>query len=424
MLLVPSLKKKTRECPITRIEDPEDFYMPMESYKGILVPLVENGEQVCKYQLLAETSGSFPAKMHSPVSGKVVGMIRENGKEFLHVRNDFQETEAPVHLASPASLDLESFVEILLDRGIVGAGGARLPTQLKYQNQGLAIHTIIFNGAECEPYLSADYAVMESEAFELIEAAKIIKTLVGAKLVVFAIETQNRKLKKILLSAASKAMLQIEVKLLPDTYPQGGELQIIRSVTGLELRKGTLPTAHGILVNNIGTLRAIYHGVFEGKPYVERVVTVSGDRSQGRGNYLVKIGTPVGHVLRHTGNDWKPGEQMVISGGAMMGVEIESPLFPIHKGTGGLLILRRKSLSQNNCIKCGVCVDVCPQRLMPLEFARAHTTADVRSLAEHHLMDCIECGACAYACPSDVPLMESIFAGKRNLMMNPQSFKS
>lgn len=414
MLLIPSLKKKTRSCPIVRVSDPEELYLPLDAYRGVMTPLVRAGERVKKYQLLAESTGIFSTKLHAPVSGKIVGVSSLNGRDFLRLANDFENHAEDPSPVDPRGLTPEAFAGLLLDRGIVGSGGARLPTQLKYQGEA-RIQTIIFNGAECEPYLSADYALMESDAESLLKAAGVVGSILGSVRLVFAIERQNRKLAPILREAARKIDLAIEVKILPDSYPQGGELQLIKSVTGLELKKGSLPASHGILVNNIGTLHAIHRAIFEGVPYTERVITISGEKSGSVGNFMVKIGTPVGHLLQQTGSQWIPGEQLVILGGAMMGAAIESPLTPVHKGAGGLLVLARKKSREFNCIQCGVCVDVCPQRLMPLEFARSHVSGAVRNLQEYHLADCIECGACAYACPSDVPLMESIFAGKRAL---------
>ncbi|RYD41195.1 MAG: RnfABCDGE type electron transport complex subunit C, partial [Verrucomicrobiaceae bacterium] len=372
MLLIPSLKKKTRECPIVPLADPKDLYLPLDGYRGDLTPVARDGESVRKYQLLAESTGTFAGKLHAPVSGTVIGRKNINGKVVLHLENDFQDREADRIPIDPRRLAPENFARLLLDRGVVGAGGARLPTHLKYSGPTDKIHIVIFNGAECEPYLSADHALMDEHPEELLRAAGVIGTVVGAGRLVFAIEQQNRRLRKGLLKAAGKLGLPIEVKLLPDSYPQGGELQLIRSVTGLELKRGSLPAAHGILVNNVGTLHAIYQAIFEGTPCTGRVLTVSGEKGGRAGNYRVKIGTPVEHILRETGGSWDPENQRVILGGAMMGKAVDSPLTPVHKGAGGLLVLRRKKLAAYNCIGCGVCVDVCPQRLMLLEFARAH----------------------------------------------------
>lgn len=419
MLLIPSLKKKTKYSEIRSITDPKDFYMPLDAYRNVMTPVVEIGERVKKYQLLAQSKGTFASRLHAPVSGNIVAFFQLNGKQMIHLQNDFLNLQALTFPIEPASLTREEFMDMLLDNGIQGAGGSQFPTQLKYNIQDRQIRTVIFNGAECEPYLTSDFVLMKEKADELIKAAQVIRTVLSAHKIVFAIEKHNISVRKILLESARKSEVEIEVSVLPNGYPQGGELQLIKSVTGMEIKKGSIPADHGILVNNIGTLWAIYKAIFEGRPNIERIITVSGNGCQYLGNYQIKIGTPIIHILRETKNKWDLDLQTMVLGGAMMGKSVESPLVPVHKGAGGLLIIRKHKIERNNCIKCGLCVDVCPQQLMPLEFVRHNLSDDVHELKKFHLQDCIECGACAYVCPSDVPLMENIFDGKKKLFSNP-----
>lgn len=419
MLLIPSLKNRTKKSPIGSIPEPEDFYIPLDGYRSMMTPIVEAGEQVKKYQLLAECDGLFATKVHAPASGTIKGIFHLNGKQFLHLQNDFLNSEVPEVPVSTDDVTQERFSEILFEYGIEGAGGSRFPTTLKYKKNTTRIKTIIFNGVECEPYLSSDYALMEHKTDALLQTAVLIKKVLNAQQIVFAIEKQNKELKKLLEHSAIQNDITITVKILPDSYPQGGELQLIKSVTGMELKKGNIPAQYGILVNNVGTLWAIYKAIFEGRPNVERIITISGNKCTHTGNFSAKIGTPIAHILRETGNSWNPDEQMIILGGAMMGKAVSSPLLPVHKGSGGLLVMQKIKPENNNCIKCGLCVDVCPQKLMPLEFVRFNQTNDTISLKDFHLQDCIECGACAYVCPSEVPLMESIFDDKRKLLNNP-----
>lgn len=412
MLLIPSLKKETSYREIHSIQNPIDFYMPLKAYKNNMIPIAEVGEKVMKYQLLARSEEPFASKLHAPVSGTILAFFHLNGEPVMHLKNDFLDIETPVYPFEPHKITQEALVKIVLDFGIQGAGGSQFPTQLKYNLKGKKINIIIFNGVECEPYLSADFALMREKTDELLKAAQVIQSVLHPDRIVFVIKRQNIAIREVLLENACRLRLEIEVKVLPDTYPQGGELQVIKSVTKLEIKKGSIPTDYGILVNNIGTLWAIYHAIFEGRPTIERVITVSGNGCEYVGNYLVKVGTPVIHILRETNNSWNPDKHTIVLGGAMMGKAVESPMVPVHKGAGGLLILRKKEIVANNCIKCGLCVDVCPQKLMPLEFVRHNLLQDVLSLKNFHLQDCIECGACAYICPSDVSLMENIFEGK------------
>lgn len=401
------------------IPDPKDFYLPLDAYRGVMTPLVQLGDQVKKYQVVAECEGLFSAKIHAPVSGTILEIIELNGKQFVHLENDFQNQEEFIRPIENSDITQEEFAKTLFEYGIEGAGGSRFPTALKYSTSNIPIDTIIFNGVECEPYLSADYALMKHQSTELIKAASLIKNLMNAAQIIFAIEKCNKELRKTLEDSAIELGVKIKVKLVPDSYPQGGELQLIKSVTGKELKKGSIPAQHRILVNNIGTLWSIYRAFFEGRPNIERVFTLSGNNCKNTGNFIGKIGMPIAHILQETGNEWHPDEQMIVLGGAMMGKAVSSPLTPIHKGSGGLLVMKKRKETTNNCIKCGLCVDVCPQKLMPLEFVRENLSDNIAQLKNLHLQDCIECGACSYVCPSEVPLMESIFSGKEKLFKKP-----
>lgn len=415
MLSIPSLKKETKKKQIESIPDPADFYMPLSGYRGLMKPVVKIGETVKKYQLIASGSDSVSGQIHAPVSGIINAFTEIGNKTFIHLINDFKETTLSAPYLGSSGINLELLQEILLNCGVHGAGGSQFPTHLKYNVAKEKISTLIFNGAECEPYLSSDTALMKHEVSELLQAAKVLQNVLEAGEIVFGIEKHNTSLKAHLLENAEKIQLPIKVKILPDTYPQGGELQLIKSITKLELRKGTIPSQHGILVNNIGTLRAVYNAVFKSRPMIDRILTVSGNNTSNSGIFRVKIGTPIHHILKLTGNSWNPENQTLVMGGAMMGKSIDSPLQPVEKGSGGLLILKKLKSTENNCIKCGLCIDVCPQKLMPLEFVRHNIDNDLKALQNFNLQDCIECGACAYICPSNVALMENIFEGKTKL---------
>lgn len=418
MLLIPSKKNITKKCEIETLTDPKDFYIPLDAYRGVMRPIVETGETVKKYQPLAQLEGVFATQTHAPVSGAVVDIVNFDGKHFLHLENDFQYSEVEKKVCSDSNITLTQFADFLLENGIEGAGGSRFPVALKYRGIATPIETLIFNGAECEPYLTSDYILMKSKAEQLIRMASVVKEVVKAKSICFAIEKHNNDLKPILTQAANKLNVDIDIKLLPNSYPQGAELQLIKAVMGKELRKGSIPSQHGVVVNNVATLYAMYQAFFEGIPYVDRVVTISGNTPDRGGNYLVKIGTPVAHLLKESNINYNSDSHNLILGGAMMGKPIGSVSTPINKGSGGLLLLKKIAWNTNNCIKCGVCVDVCPQHLLPLEFVRYNQSEDIEALKAYNLLDCVECGSCAYVCPSDVPLMENIFEGKKKINSN------
>lgn len=416
MLLIPSLKHITKKQKIEYFPDSADFYLPLQSYNGSYMELIVNvADSVKKYQLIAKSTTAFRASIHAPVSGTILGIVEIDGKQYIHLKNDFKYTETLLEPVELKTLSVSTFIRMLLEKGIEGEGGARFPAYKKYKAYEEQIDTLILNGAECEPYLSSDYAVMKYFAKELMAVLKTIQSLWKIKRIVFGIEKHNKELKPLLTKEALEIDLKIEIKLLPNQYPQGGKLQLIKSVTGLELAKGTIPSQHGILVHNVSTLYAIHQSLAKGLPRIERVITISGNSKHKIGNYLIKIGTPVDHILKTIQHQWDPELQTIVLGGAMMGKAIQSPLTPIHKGVGGLLILNSPKKNADNCIECGYCVDVCPQKLMPLEFVRNTINQQWKKLNDFHLNDCIECGACAYTCPSDVPLMNSIFEGKMYL---------
>ncbi len=411
MLLIPSLKRKTKHISIETISDPTDFYLSLAAYRGEMEPLVVAGQKVLKYECLAESKEIFVTKIHAPVSGTIKGIVEIEGNMHIHLENDFQNHSVEKIDIDCKNLTLKRFSKLLEDFGVEGAGGSRFPTALKYRVETETVETLIFNGVECEPYLSADAVLMKEKTEELIKTAYLIQNLLKAKRVVFVLEKQNKDIAKILKNTANESNVSIGICFVPDTYPQGGELQVIKAVTGIELKKGEIPISKGILVNNVGTLWAIHQAIFQGKPYTERIVTVSGNKSDKQGNYWVKIGTSVAHLLNQTQEKSSRKNDLTILGGAMMGKKINENNSFINKGSAGVLLLKNQKSTAQNCIKCGECVDVCPQRLMPFEFVRNNENATI--LKQFNLQSCIECGACEYTCPSHIPLMESIFNGKK-----------
>lgn len=410
---INSLKHITKHALIENIPDPPEFYLPLYGYKGVLKTVVETGQYVKKYELVAQAEDFFSTAMHAPASGIMEGVEIIEGKPHLKLVNDFKEAAIDLSLQQSEHLKPLEILQILKQYGIEGSGGARFPTHLKYSLGHQNVDVFIINGAECEPYLTADYALMQNKTEALFKSIISIQKIIKAKKVVFGIEKQNKELATILKSYYSLCDFPVEVKLLPNTYPQGGELQLIKSITKKELPKGSRPLEHGIVLSNIGTLWAIYNALFQNKPYIERVITLSGEKAIKKGNFYVKIGTPVSHLFDLSAADTQ--KHQIVLGGPMMGKAITDFKSPVTKGTGGVLILPEIQNEKYNCIECGYCANACPQRLMPMEFARYAKTDNKEQLLSHRLTDCIECGACAYICPSDVPLMRSIYHGKEIL---------
>ncbi|WP_223609574.1 RnfABCDGE type electron transport complex subunit C [Chryseobacterium sp. OSA05B] len=413
MLLISDQKDNYKNDDIILLQQPEKFHIPLFGYNSNFDPIVKQNEYVSKYQILALSQHSYTGIIHSPVSGVIGSVIQIDNLPYLELFNDFREHELPLKKNDLKNLTLDLFVEKLFEYGIEGSGGARYPTYSKYRIGKKQIKTLIINGAECEPYLAADYAIMKQYSHQLGQAVALIQRVVDIENVVLGLELKNKSIKPLIEKSFKSNGVKGCICLLPNTYPQGGELQLIKSVTGKVLSKGSIPSDHGIIVNNVGTLWAIYLGFFEGKPYTERVVTFYDENEQKGFNYWVKIGTPVNHISPIYFSSQCASGSTFILGGPMMGVQSKDTRQGIHKGVGGLLLLKDRKSKINNCILCGYCADVCPQNLLPLEFARYICDNSVVKLLSNNLMDCIECGACAYACPADVPLMYSIKEGKK-----------
>lgn len=415
MMHIPSLKSITKTADIKYLPDAPCLYMPLGSYQQEMKPLVQQGDYVKKYQLIAQSEDNWKIQLHSPVSGYVAEITTIKEQSFLKINNDFEDNEEERNITDVKALSKPEILELIKNAGIVGSGGAGFPTHLKYNTEGFPISHFIVNGAECEPFLSADYAIMKHEIRKVLLALVELQKLTASQQIVLAIEKQHRELKIPIKQISKEVNLSLHVHLLDNTYPQGGELQLIKSVTGKELPKGSIPAKYGVVVSNIGTVYAIANTFFNGHPYVERVITVSGEAVQNPGNFKVMIGTPVSHILKQFDVKWQKETHHVILGGPMMGAEVSHLEQPITKGSGGLLVLDKKQSNNYNCIHCGYCSDVCPQNLMPMEFARYAVQEDKAALMKYQVNSCIECAACAYACPSDVKLMESIKFGKQLL---------
>lgn len=400
---------------INTIAPPEILHIPLTGYRDEMTPLVAAGERILKYQALAKSDGPFASVIHAPVSGIVNGITTIDGIKHIAVLNDYREQELAIAPFNVEQVTVETATTRMRDFGVEGSGGARFPASLKYAVETGTIDTLIVNGAECEPFLISDHALLLHHTEQICLTLHTLGRMLDAQSLVIAIERHNSDLNHVLAAAIRKLKIDIRLKIVPDSYPQGNELQLIKSVTGKVIPKGTIPARHGVIVSNTGTIWAIYKALFLNIPHTERVVTLFDEQTGKGGCSLIRIGTPVASLLSQlpfggavTGN--------LIAGGPMMGKLITDLRSPITKGTGGILLLRTPKSKAGSCISCGYCAEVCPQQLLPMEFARHVMHGSTVKLSQYHLPDCIECAACAYSCPSDVPLMESIRKGKSILL--------
>lgn len=242
MMLIPSLKSKTKKLAILDLTTSGVLYLPLRAYNGKMELLVTVGAKVKKYEQIAASKGNLATSIHAPVSGTITAVETIDNEVYAVLKNDFEETEvAKRNTIIPESLTREALIQHIKDNGIIGSGGAQFPTQVKYNGISKPIDYFIINGVECEPYLSADYALMKEKTASLLQVLGLLQKILQIKQLVFGIEKQHKELQSILLTEADKQKLSIDIKLLQNTYPQGGELQLIKAVTGKELPKGSIP---------------------------------------------------------------------------------------------------------------------------------------------------------------------------------------
>lgn len=415
-----SMKGKTKIKGIVAIPDAKVYYIPLLQHIGTqAVPCVAVGDKVDQYQLIGQAAEGLSANIHAPVSGTVTAIESHplaDGTlvQTVVIANDFENRERQLTTPDTENIDTDSIIAAIRNNGIVGEGGAQFPTVFKYIPDGRKINTFIVNGTECEPYLTADYALMHERTEQLFEGIAIINKVLAAPEIVIAIEEQNKELQKKFEPFLKKEIYKnIRIKILPNEYPQGGELQVIKSVTGIELPRMKRPREVGIIVSNVGTIHAIYRAVVKNRPLTSRIITVSGQAGGKDGNYEVKIGTPISHILQSL--NLTADDKRLVLGGPMMGKNITDLSAPIVKGSSGVLFFEQEEVKRSNCISCGYCVDVCPMNLMPMKFEEIYRKKKYMALDKYGIGNCIECAACEYICPSNVPLIESIKEGKVKL---------
>ena len=401
------LKALSRDKKIERIGAPEKVFIPLSQHIGaICKALVKKGDPVKKGQPIGAAQGYVSIPVHSSVSGKVEDVIlwgHAIGKKVpaVVINNDGAEdwVEGANVERETDSLGREELQNIIRDAGIAGMGGASFPTYVKLNPpDDKPIDTLIINGAECEPYLTADYRLMVEHPREILSGARFIMRILGLGGAMFGIEANKPEaIEKI--SAAAKALPGIEVRVLPVKYPQGAEKQLIKALVKRTVPAGGLPMEVAVLVDNVGTAKAVHDAVVFNKPLVERVVTMTGEGLKNPANFLVAIGTPVRLLLERC--EVLAGANKFIAGGPMMGIAFSDFDIPVVKGMTGIVVLRNtRDHEHMPCIRCGKCVRACPMGLNPSFLSQLVEAEKIHEAQEHNLLDCYECGCCAYQCPA------------------------
>ena len=410
-------KEATEHLPLVRFPEPETVVIPLSMHAGApATPIVAVGDSVQVGQKIGESAGFISCTVHSSVSGTVVAIEdRPHSTRgmcpSIIIKNDFKTTvhESVQPVADPDSLTQDDIVALVREKGIVGMGGAGFPTSVKLK-PAKPVDTILLNGCECEPMLTADHRVLLEYADDVIFGLKLMIRCVGAEKGIIVIE-DNKPDAIALMQAKVEGIDNIEVCVAKTKYPQGAEKMLIKRVMGRQVPSGGLPADVGCVVGNISTTKAIADAVKTGMPLIERVTTVTGNHIAKPGNYIVKIGTIVQELVDYCGGI--VGDDVTVkAGGPMMGFVQNTLNVPIMKGSNGIIAVDTDHTAEQNCIKCGRCVDVCPMELQPLYYAKFADEENWMGMKEMNVMDCLECRCCEYICSSKIPLVSKIKAGK------------
>ena len=419
----PSERKEFSEhIDLVRFPDPKTVVIPLSMHAGAPAnPIVEVGDTVKVGQKIGEAGGFISAPVHSSVSGTVVAIenrphatrgvclsvvIESDGKNTLH--------ESVQPHKSLEELTPDEIIDIVKESGIVGMGGAGFPTFVKLK-PAQPVDTVLLNGCECEPLLTADHRLLLAYADDIVFGLKAMLKATGAEKGIIVIEDNKPDAVEVM-QAKVADIENIEVVVAKTKYPQGAEKMLIKRVLKRQVPSGGLPAHVGVVVGNVSTTKAIADAIKTGMPLIERIVTVTGERVKNPGNFIVKIGTSAKELLDYCGGTTGDKEITFKAGGPMMGFVLPDIDVPVMKGSNGFIAIDTDHTEEQPCIKCGRCVDVCPMELSPLYFAKYADEGNWQGMLDMKVRDCMECRCCEYICSSKIPLISKIRAGKKAIM--------
>lgn len=413
---LPGHKDESTRLPVTRAHLPKRLILPLHQHIGEAAEaVVKVGDHVLKGQMIAHAKGFVSAPLHAPSSGTVVeiGDLPVPHPSGLNAPCIVMETDGEDRWTELRphcdydQLDPSHLRNIIREAGIVGLGGAGFPSFIKLNpGPGKTVDTLILNGVECEPYITCDDMLMRERGQEIICGLRIMRHALHARACVIAMEDNKPEAYAALLAATRGT--DIEVIQVPTIYPAGGEKQLIKVLTGMEVPSNGLPIHIGIVCHNVGTAVAVYRAIEHGEPLISRYMTITGGNIVQPRNLEVLIGTPVKDLLDECG--WHPDTlERLVMGGPMMGFSLPGDDVPVIKTTNCILAMTRDDAPAHRpvmpCIRCGACADACPVNLLPQQLYWHAHAKDLDKIQEYDLFDCIECGCCSYVCPSNIPLV-------------------
>lgn len=441
----PENKTQSLQSPITALPLPSQLILPLSQHIGApATPIVSVGDAVLKGDCIATAEGFVSVPVHAPSSGKIIAIedrliphpsgladtciiIETDGKD---------QWKSLQSRADITTIEKNELLSIIRNKGIAGMGGAGFPSSVKLNTpEDIKIDTLIINATECEPYITADHALMREHSKEIVAGIAILAKLVSPQTVLIGIEDNKKdvveKLRSELaahdFSSLTGISTDVDVVVFPTKYPSGGEKQLIQILTGREVPTGGLPSQVGIVCQNIGTTLAIHDAVLKDKPLISRITTVTGNAVTKPGNYEVLLGTPIEDLLTNSGYNATLNNRLVM-GGPMMGFALTDITVPVVKTTNCILAPTQNELATppnaQACIRCGMCAEVCPASLLPQQLYWFSQGKELEKLEAHNLADCIECGACSYVCPSHIPLVQYYRASKAEIRQRNTDMKN
>ena len=423
----PQNKQQSLRSPIADAGIPPELVIPLSQHIGAPAkPAVQVGDRVLKGQVIARARGFVSVPKHAPTSGTITAIEERliphpsghSGPCIVIACDGKDEWTECYGTSDYEQLDKAELLERIRQAGIAGMGGAGFPSAVKLSvAPDRAIQTLIINGTECEPYITADDALMRERAAQIIAGAKILRHIIEPQETLLGVEDNKPEAIAALRAAAQGSGL--EVVQFPTKYPSGGEKQLIEILTGKQVPSGGLPADVGVVCQNIGSTVAIHDAVVLGRPLISRITTVTGDSVAEPQNFEVLIGTPMQYLLEKAGYQAARNNRLIM-GGPMMGFTVPAATVPVVKTTNCILAPTEQELPTpppaQACIRCGMCAEACPVSLLPQQMFWFAQGKEYEKLEQHNLFDCIECGACSYACPSNIPLVQYYRASKAEIL--------